>query len=351
MPMSGSLSTEDIATLKAWIDQGARWDAPVSFARDVQPLFEGSCASCHGDTAQLSRFDLRTRESALRGGARGSDIVPGNADGSRLYRRIAGLEQPSMPAQGTPLTAAQVAVVKQWIDEGAKWDAVASSSTARAAAAASLAALENRAITPEERNYWAFKLPVQAPLPALDNLALTSPIDRFLEPRSPRARVESRPPRRRLHPRAARVPRFARSAADAGAGRRVRERQIARRLGAARRRSARLAALRRALRPDVAGRRALRGFRRLRVRHASAQRVAVPRLRDQVLQRRQAVQHVPRRADRGRRDGRPDRRRASSRRAFFAWARGCSSARRTTRNGGTTTSTKSSGRSARARWA
>jgi hypothetical protein len=181
MPMSGSLSTEDIATLKAWIDQGARWDAPVSFARDVQPLFEGSCASCHGDTAQLSRFDLRTRESALRGGARGSDIVPGNADGSRLYRRIAGLEQPSMPAQGTPLTAAQVAVVKQWIDEGAKWDAVASSSTARAAAAASLAALENRAITAEERNYWAFKLPVQAPLPALDNLALTSPIDRFLD--------------------------------------------------------------------------------------------------------------------------------------------------------------------------
>jgi mono/diheme cytochrome c family protein len=127
MPLSGTLSARDVATLKAWIDQGAPWNAAVSFARDIQPVFEGSCAACHGETAQLSRFDLRTRESALRGGARGSDIVPGHADESRLYRRIAGLERPSMPAQGTPLTAAQVAAVRQWIDEGAKWDAPSTS--------------------------------------------------------------------------------------------------------------------------------------------------------------------------------------------------------------------------------
>jgi hypothetical protein len=177
MPMSGPLSATDVATIKAWIDQGARWDAAISFARNVQPIFDASCASCHGDTAQLSRFDLRTRESALRGGARGSDIVPGSAESSRLYRRVAGLEQPSMPAQGTPLTSAQVAMVKQWIDEGAAWDAVAPSSTANPAAAR--AALEERPITPEERNYWAFKLPVQAAPPAIEGLR--SPIDRFLE--------------------------------------------------------------------------------------------------------------------------------------------------------------------------
>ena len=181
MPMSGSLSAQDVATLKAWIDQGARWDAPVSFVREVQPIFETSCSGCHGDTAQLSRFDLRTRESALRGGARGSDIVPGNAEGSRLYRRVAGLEQPGMPAQGTPLTAAQIDLVKRWIDEGAKWDAAASSSRTQASAAAALAAIENRPITPEERNYWAFKLPAQAPIPSLDVASLTNPIDRFLE--------------------------------------------------------------------------------------------------------------------------------------------------------------------------
>src|SRR5207248_11302485 len=42
-------------------------------------------------------------------------------------------------------------------------------------------ALENRVITPEERNYWAFKLPVQSPVPDVDGRRDRNPIDRFLE--------------------------------------------------------------------------------------------------------------------------------------------------------------------------
>src|SRR4029077_4898623 len=114
-------------------------------ATDVDPILERSCRSCHGGAMQSGKLDLRTRESALQGGARGSDIVPRNAQASRLYRRVAGLERPPMPAQGTPLTATEVAVIKQWIDEGATWEA-----TARAT-------IEDRPITPDERNYWAFK--------------------------------------------------------------------------------------------------------------------------------------------------------------------------------------------------
>ncbi len=154
---------------------------PISFAADIDPILERNCRACHGDAVQLGKLDLSTRDAALRGGVGGSDIVPGNAEASRLYRRIAGLDQPSMPAQGTPLTAAEVATVKQWIDEGAKWDAVRTSSSATPAATAALAALENRVITQAERNYWAFKLPVQAPLPHLDDSHVTNPIDRFLE--------------------------------------------------------------------------------------------------------------------------------------------------------------------------
>ena len=181
MPMNGTLDARDVATLKAWIDQGARWDAAVSFAKDIRPIFEGSCWNCHGDAAQLSRFDLRTRESALTGGARGSDIIPGDAERSRLYRRVAGLEQPSMPAQGGPLTSEQIAALKQWIDDGAKWDEGSATSTAKSSAAAALAAMENRPITPEERNYWAFKLPVQSQPPRNDDARFANPIDRFLE--------------------------------------------------------------------------------------------------------------------------------------------------------------------------
>ena len=151
----------------------------VSFEKDVQPILEKNCLSCHGETTQ-GRLDLRTRETAVKGGARGSDIVPGDATASRLYRRVAGLERPSMPAQAEPLSAEQIAAIKTWIDQGAAWGSSTLTSTGKPSAAA-LAALENRVITTEERNYWAFKLPVKGPLPAVDDTNLTSPVDRFLE--------------------------------------------------------------------------------------------------------------------------------------------------------------------------
>src|SRR6185295_4315878 len=97
----------------------------------IEPILERDCRQCHGDTVQLGKLDLSTRDSALRGGTRGSDIIPGNAEAS-------------------PLSTAEVAAVKQWIDEGARWDAVAPSSSARPSATAALAAMENRVITPAE---------------------------------------------------------------------------------------------------------------------------------------------------------------------------------------------------------
>jgi mono/diheme cytochrome c family protein len=145
---------------------------PISFDKDVKPVLEQHCLSCHGETMQSGKFDLRNRDSALKGGARGSDIVPGDATASRLYRRVAGLERPSMPAQAEPLPAEQIAAIKQWIDEGAAWGSTATLTST---------ALEQRTISAEERNYWAFKLPVKSPLPAVEDASLTNPIDRFLE--------------------------------------------------------------------------------------------------------------------------------------------------------------------------
>jgi hypothetical protein len=151
----------------------------VDFAASVKPLLEEKCLACHGETMKLSRLDLRTRESALAGGAHGPALVPGNAEQSRMYRHVAGLEQPAMPMRGAPLSAEQVATLKRWIDAGATWPAGAATLTASAAASA--AVLEVRPLTAEERSYWAFTLPVQAPLPEVARKNLTNPIDRFLE--------------------------------------------------------------------------------------------------------------------------------------------------------------------------
>src|SRR5262245_29646512 len=97
--------------------------ATVSFREDIQPILEQNCWTCHGPSMQSSRLDLSTLENALRGGARGSAIVPGKAEDSRLYRVIAGLDKPAMPLGGSKLTDAQVASIKSWINQGAHWDA------------------------------------------------------------------------------------------------------------------------------------------------------------------------------------------------------------------------------------
>ena len=170
----------------------------VSFSRDIQPILQASCWRCHGDQ-HVSGLDLRTRESALKGGDNGAAIVPGRPDQSRLYRRIAGLEEPAMPFEGPALSAQHVSLIKIWIDQGAHGDIVAGAVAPAASRPSDLPGAEPVPIPPAARNYWAFKLPVQAPVPPA-SAQFQHPIDRFLEqarrdkgltaaPRAPRATV------------------------------------------------------------------------------------------------------------------------------------------------------------------
>lgn len=128
---------------------------------------------------QSSRLDLSTFENALRGGARGSAIVPGRAEDSRLYRLAAGLDKPAMPLGGTKLTDGQLAVIKTWIDQGAHWDSGAIGSKTQSGAVSAFDP-EKVQLAPGARDYWAFKLPVQAQVPTVAR-ALSNPVDRFLE--------------------------------------------------------------------------------------------------------------------------------------------------------------------------
>ncbi|HSF18248.1 MAG TPA: PSD1 and planctomycete cytochrome C domain-containing protein [Vicinamibacteria bacterium] len=154
---------------------------PSDFEKVIRPIMERSCWNCHGEAVQLSSLDLRTRDGALEGGARGPAIVPGRADESRLYRVVAGLEQPSMPMEGDTLSDEEVAAVRNWINGGAHWDTGATTTAADA-----LEVLEGEELSPDAlaaaREYWAFQLPVQAPLPDnADVPHLENPIDLFLE--------------------------------------------------------------------------------------------------------------------------------------------------------------------------
>jgi hypothetical protein len=59
---------------------------PVTFAKDIQPVLEKSCLSCHSADLKLADLDLSTREAAMLGGTHGAVLVPGSADRSKLYR-------------------------------------------------------------------------------------------------------------------------------------------------------------------------------------------------------------------------------------------------------------------------
>ena len=170
---------------------GAAQTGPGTFADQIRPIMERTCWNCHGEAAQLSDLDLRTRDGALAGGARGPAIVPGDAEGSRLYRFVAGLDQPAMPMSGEPLTDAELAAVRAWIDEGAHWDAGGATD-----ADAALATLENSELPPGARDYWAFQPPVQTPVPASDVYA--HPVDRFLDAARLTADVDAAPRADRL---------------------------------------------------------------------------------------------------------------------------------------------------------
>jgi mono/diheme cytochrome c family protein len=86
------------------------------FKEKVAPIFEANCVMCHGAGVQRSGLDLRSEEAALKGGARGPAVVPGNAEKSLLYRLVARKEEPAMPMGTSKLSDAEIAVIAEWIN-------------------------------------------------------------------------------------------------------------------------------------------------------------------------------------------------------------------------------------------
>ncbi len=91
----------------------------LAFDKDVLPIFQQSCAACHLGDAAMGKLQLGSAAALVRGGSSGPAIVPGKSAESLLVKRILGLtEAPRMPMGGNPLSAAQVQVIRAWIDQG-----------------------------------------------------------------------------------------------------------------------------------------------------------------------------------------------------------------------------------------
>ena len=95
----------------------------VDFEKDIKPIFDDRCAKCHGEKKQKSDLRLDLRSSILKGGDLGEPgAIPGDPENSTIYKLIT-LEKDHddiMPPKGDPLSKKQIALIKQWISEGAK---------------------------------------------------------------------------------------------------------------------------------------------------------------------------------------------------------------------------------------
>ena len=96
----------------------------VDFNTQIRPILNKSCLPCHGGVKQQANLSFISREEAMRPAKSGRRaIVPGNPEASELIRRIEHHDpELRMPYQKEALSAAETALLRRWIREGANWD-------------------------------------------------------------------------------------------------------------------------------------------------------------------------------------------------------------------------------------
>ena len=140
------------------------------FEAKVRPVLAKNCFSCH-TASKLGGLAMTSREDLLKGGKSGPAVVTGDAENSLLIQAVTHRhERFKMPPSGNKLDDASIADLKTWVRDGAAWPE-----------GPKTAAAKKFAVTPEQRQWWAFQ-PVKNPAPpAVKTKAwVKTPIDAFI---------------------------------------------------------------------------------------------------------------------------------------------------------------------------
>ena len=95
----------------------------VDYNQQIKPLLQSRCYGCHGALKQKARLRLDTVESMLQGGKSGPAVRRGDAVKSLLIQRVIETQlDERMPPEheGEALSQGQVALMRQWIADGAQ---------------------------------------------------------------------------------------------------------------------------------------------------------------------------------------------------------------------------------------
>jgi uncharacterized protein DUF1549/uncharacterized protein DUF1553/cytochrome c len=92
----------------------------VDFDRQIKPIIEKNCLECHSAEKRKGGLSLATYGDALDGGRNGAAIRPGESARSIMVQRVLGRIEPQMPKDEDPLPPSTIALIRRWIDEGAR---------------------------------------------------------------------------------------------------------------------------------------------------------------------------------------------------------------------------------------
>lgn len=96
--------------------------AAVDFSHQIVPILREHCAECHAGDKKKGGFSFNDRASLLEGGEDGPAVVSGKSAQSAMIAAILSADpDEQMPPKGKRVPAEQVALLKQWIDEGIAW--------------------------------------------------------------------------------------------------------------------------------------------------------------------------------------------------------------------------------------
>lgn len=95
----------------------------MDFSREVKPILNKHCISCHGGVKKNGGFSVLFEEEALAATESGRPaIIPGDARHSEFIRRLTSDDPDErMPYNAAPLAKKEIDILKRWVKQGAKW--------------------------------------------------------------------------------------------------------------------------------------------------------------------------------------------------------------------------------------
>ena len=96
----------------------------VSFSKDIAPLLQAKCVTCHNAEKAKGGYRLHTFAELLKPGeSKDAPVVPGDPAKSKLHQLLVSTDPDDrMPQKDDPLPPAQVQLIARWITQGARFD-------------------------------------------------------------------------------------------------------------------------------------------------------------------------------------------------------------------------------------